>query len=271
MRVKLQESRKLNEDNAPVTFTARLMAYYRALEVKHDHPLVVDPFAERLAGDLTSYFSKHRRYTEMDYPLVRASYLEKNLLTPWCNTQTKSQIVLLGAGLDTRAYRFKPLQTNIHTLFEIDFPSVIHYKEELLQTEKPLCDIIRVSADLSKFDWIADLIKGGFSNIPTFWILEGLIYYMEKDAVTTLLSTMSMISAGNSQLFVDTCIPGLAEAKVGPFSKHFKWGLDKKDIQPFFAATGWTVSWSYADDHDEGRDVGQKGLIFVQGVRAITV
>jgi methyltransferase (TIGR00027 family) len=122
----------MNGENTEITFTARLMAYYRAQECKHSHPLIVDPFAERLAGDLSAYLNKHKRYTEMDYALVRASYLENNLLTPWCKAQRNSQIVLLGAGLDTRAYRFEPLQTNTHTIFEIDFPSVICYKEELL-------------------------------------------------------------------------------------------------------------------------------------------
>jgi hypothetical protein len=92
---------------------------------------------------------------------------------------------------------------------------------------------------------------------------------MEKEVVTSLLSAIAKASTEKSQIFADVCIPALAEVKVGPFSKHFKWGLDKKAIQPFFAAAGWTVSWSYADHHDQGRDVGQKGLIFVQGARAI--
>ena len=43
-------------------------------------------------------------------------------------------------------------------------------------------------------------------------------------------------------------------------------------MSSFFASAGWNVLLcSFADDHDQGRDVGQKGLIFVHGMRAISV
>lgn len=201
---------------------------------------------------------------------MQTHYIEENLLTPWCNMHPKSQIVLLGAGLDTRAYRFKPLQTNMHTIFEIDFPIINRYKEEILQGEQPLCGLIRLSTDLSNLDWISDLKKSGFSSdTPTFWVLEGLVYYMEQEVVASLLSKIVNISAENSQIFVDVCVPAYVEVRLGPFSKHSKWGLNKKDVPSFFTKAGWNVSCSFADDHDQGRDVGQKGLIFVHGIRAI--
>ncbi len=42
---------KLVSEGSEVPFTARLLAHYRALESKGDSPLLIDPFAERLAGD----------------------------------------------------------------------------------------------------------------------------------------------------------------------------------------------------------------------------
>ena len=272
-RSESEKEQNFDEEDTPVPFTARLMAYYRAKECKNDSSLIVDPFAERLAGDLTSYIDKHRHFAEMDYPIVRSYYIEKNLLTPWCNTHARSQIVLLGAGLDTRAFRFKPLQTNTHTVFEIDFSNVIRYKEEVLQDEQPLCDLVRISADISNLDWIFHLIKSGFSiDIPTFWVLEGVVYYLEQEVVVSLLEKLAEISAENSQIFADVCVPILAELDFGPFARYFKWGLEKKDVSSFFASAGWNVLLcSFADDHDQGRDVGQKGLIFVHGMRAISV
>ncbi|MFX0184046.1 MAG: class I SAM-dependent methyltransferase [Candidatus Hodarchaeota archaeon] len=260
-------------DNTDIPFTARLMAYYRAQEFKNDSPLIVDPFAERLAGDLTSYANKHKFVSGRgDYPLVRSYYIEKNLLTPWCIEIEESQIVLLGAGLDTRAYRFKPLQTNKHTIFEIDFSNVISYKERILKGKKPLGELVRIPEDLSKPEWASHLIKSGFStDIPTFWVLEGLVYYMEQEIVVSLLEKTAEMSLENSQIFVDICVPILAELVFGPFTKHFKWGLDKKDVPLFFAAVGWKVSVSFAEDHNQGRDVGQRGLMFIHGVRSIMV
>jgi methyltransferase (TIGR00027 family) len=248
---------KIDEKNTAIPFTARLIAYYRAQEFKSDSPLIVDPFAERLAGDLESYMNKHKHFSKNDYAIVRSYYIENNLLTPWCNTHTKSQIVLLGAGLDTRAYRFKPFQTNTHTIFEIDFSTITRYKEEILRDEEPLCDLVRISGDISNHDWISDLMKNGFSeNIPTFWVLEGLVYYLEQEVVVSLLKKTAEMSAENSQIFVDLCVPILAELNFGPFSRYFKWGLEIEAVPSFFAIAGWNVmSCSFADDYDQGRDV----------------
>ena len=266
----LHEDQKLDNENSPLLFSARLMAYYRAKENKTDFPIITDPFAEHLAGDIISYFDNHVRYSEMDYPIVRSFYIEETLLKTWCNAHKNSQIVLLGAGLDARAYRLKCLQTKEHNIFEIDLPIVIRYKEKILKREVPLCNLVRIPADLSNLQWISFLIRSGFSSeMPTFWILEGLVYYIERESVVSLLAKTSEISSKNSQIFVDICIPILAEIKMGPFSKYFKWGLDKKDIPSFFSNLGWNVSCSYADDYDQGRDVGQKGLIFVCGEKAI--
>ncbi len=259
-----------DDENTDVPFTARLMAYYRTQELKNDSPLIIDPYAEQLAGDMISYSNKHKFVVARgDYPLVRSYYIERNLLTPWCNTNKKSQIVILGAGLDTRAYRFKPLQTNTHTIFEVDFDTVNQYKAEILHNDQPLCTLVRISTDISDLTWTSQLIESGFSsNTPTFWILEGLVYYLEQDLVVSLLKKIAEISTEESQIFTDICVPALAELVFGPFTRYFKWGLDKKAVPSFFTTAGWNVSCSFADDHDQGRDVGQRGLIFVHGERA---
>jgi len=268
---------KQDKPELDLPFTARLMAYYRAQESKRGDALIIDPFAERLAGDLSLYLNDHIRFSEMDYPIVRSYYIEEKLLTPWCNTQGESQIVELGAGLDTRAYRFKLLHKNKHTIFEIDFPKVIQYKNKILKDEKPYCDVVRLSTDLSKSKWISILLKSGFSkNIPTFWILEGLAYYIEKQDFTSLLLKIAEISIETSQIFTDIMqlsrwysFPYTSNGIVGdPFSRHFKWGIDIKVVQSFFSEFGWNVSCSFADDHDQGRNVGQKAMIFIRGERA---
>ncbi|MHA2329842.1 MAG: class I SAM-dependent methyltransferase [Candidatus Hodarchaeales archaeon] len=266
-----QQDQKLDDKKTAVPFTARLMAYYRAQESKRKNPLIVDPFAERLAGDMTTYFNDHRHHSQSDYPIVRSYYVENDLLTPWCNTHVNSQIIILGAGLDTRAYRFTPLQTHTHTIFEIDFFIVNQYKEEILKNEKPLCGLARISADISNLYLLtSQLLKSGFSSeIPTFWVLEGLAYYLEQELVVSLLKKAAEMSPEKSQVFVDICVPAVADLVFGPFTRYFKWGLDKKDVPSFFKTAGWNVSCSFADDLDQGRDVGQRGQIFVHGVRNI--
>jgi methyltransferase (TIGR00027 family) len=258
-----------DDEEDAIPFTARLLAYYRSQEHKSAFPLINDPFAELLAGDMTLYADKHKFVVQRgDYALVRSYFIENTLLNSWCINNEISQIVLLGAGLDTRAYRLEKLQTNQHTIFEIDFPPVIEYKEVILKNEEPLCTLIRVSEDLSTPNWDSSLIKNGFSTeIPTFWVLEGVAYYLEKKIFVSLLQTAAKMSTKTSRLFADICVPILAELEFGPFTPYFKWGLEKKAVPSFFTASGWKVSCSFADDHDQGRDVGQRGLIFVSGVR----
>ena len=261
----------LDSDSA-VPFTARLNAYYRAVENKMENPLLIDPLAERLAGNMTEYFEKHRRFTGMGgSQIARSYYIENELLIPWCKLHETSQVILLGAGLDTRAYRLEPLQENSHTVFELDLPLIINYKDRILRDETPLCKLVRISSDLSESNWIQELRAHGFSDkIPTFWILEGLVYYIGQKQVHNLLMALSEISADDSQVFADVCVPALADLRWGPFSDHFKWGISIDQVQGFFAAAGWNVSSSYLDDHAHGKDVGQKGIILVQGVRDLS-
>jgi len=261
----------VDEVNTPIPFTARLNAYHRAEEYKRDAPLLRDPFAELLAGDLKDYFEEHKFLAGRgDLQITRSYFIENELLLPWCEKHKRSQIVLLGAGLDTRAYRFESLQFNTHTVFEIDFPVIIQYKKKILKDEQPLCELIRLSTDLSDSNWSSNLLDRGFSSdISTFWILEGLVYYLEKEDLLSLLKDACKISADTSKVFVDVGVPALAGLDFGPFASHFKWGIDKEDVSSFFASAGWDVTSSYADEHDHGRDVGQKGTIYVTGIRAI--
>lgn len=260
----------LKDIEEAVPFTARLMAHYRAQETEMKKSLLYDPYAKRLAGDLTSYFEDHGRYSKMDYGIVRSYYIEQKLLKKWCHEKKKSQIVLLGAGLDTKAYRFEPLEKNEHHLFEIDLLVINTYKEGILKEERPLCSLTRISGDLTTLNWLKKLVKKGFKKtIPTFWIMEGLLYYLEKEKVNILLKEMNKISGKKSKIFTDLCVPVYAEIQVGPFSKHFKWGLEKDKIKEFFSKNGWEVNWDWADNHDQGRDVGQKGLFFINGEKKL--
>jgi methyltransferase (TIGR00027 family) len=262
---------ELDDVITAIPFTARLNAYFRAEESKMSAPLLIDPLAERLAGDMSEYFRKHKRVAGMgDSAIVRSWYIENELLAPWCFAHKKSQIVLLGAGLDTRAYRFSPLQKESHTVFEIDLPLIIRYKEKVLRGEEPLCSLVRVPADLSDSVWVSKLVESGFSiKTPSFWVLEGLVYYIDREAVIVLLQKLAEMSTSDSQLFVDVCVPALADLQWGPYTRHFKWGIAKDEVSSFFARTAWEVTSCFIDDYNHGRDVGQKGIIFVHGEKNV--
>lgn len=265
---------KNEKDETDIPFTARLMAYYRAQESDRQNPLFIDPYAKKLSGHLDDYLNDHIRYSEMDYPLVRSYFIDNHLISQWCQLHKKSQIILMGAGLDTRAYRLDVLKNNSHTVFEIDFQKIMDYKRQKLESISPLCELKYISSDLSTFDWISLLKSKGYSeNIPSFWILEGLVYYIEREKVTSLIKQLASLSHQDSQIFVDLLhISRWSNHQTfedsglsGPFTKHFRWAIPLSSVTSFFEKLGWDVSTCFADKHDQGRNVGQKVMIFAFG------
>ncbi|MEA2070154.1 MAG: class I SAM-dependent methyltransferase [Asgard group archaeon] len=257
---------ELSEDYL-IPYTSRLMAYYRSLEMKKTTPLINDPYAERLAGDMSDYISQHPHFSRMDYPIVRAAYVEEQLLIPWLTNYPAGQIILLGAGLDTKVYRLEVLQKS-HTFFEIDLPKVIRYKEIVLKEATPNCKLYHIASDLGSKNWFRKLLQTGFSqNKPTFWSIEGLAYYLKKKTFESIMEKISSLNSSNNELFVDLCIPAYAELNFGTFTKNFQWGIKIADIHAYFEKFNWDIECNYADTFDQGRDVGQRGLIFVHAFR----
>ncbi|MHA2392150.1 MAG: class I SAM-dependent methyltransferase [Promethearchaeota archaeon] len=200
------------------------------------------------------------RSSGTEYPMVCSDYIEESLLKSWCILHNKSQIVLLGAGLDTRAYRYKSLKTNVHRVFEIDFPYVISHKEEIMKDKQSLCNVVRISADLAKPGWSSYLLENGFRvDIPTFWILEGLVYYMKREEIRSLFSKAARISSDESQIIMDI----IQGSRLFQFSYNYYESM--KPIDSFFESTGWKVSCKLVDDSHQ--NVRQKGKFFIHGER----
>ncbi len=89
------------------------------------------------------------------------------------------QVVLLGAGLDTRALRLS-LPADL-VFYEVDHASVLEIKKRHLADagQRPRCAVTQVGTDLST-DALAVLEHSGFdSRLPTAWIAEGLLPYLE--------------------------------------------------------------------------------------------
>ncbi len=110
------------------------------------------------------------------------------------------QVVLLAAGLDTRAFRLDwPSNTRV---FEVDLPALFVFKEQVLarQGAVPRCTRAVVGVDLRE-DWSVRLTSAGFDpNVPCAWTAEGLLAYLSNDEAVRLLTTVSELSAGGSEL-----------------------------------------------------------------------
>jgi methyltransferase (TIGR00027 family) len=113
------------------------------------------------------------------------------------------QVVILAAGLDSRAYRLDwPSGT---TVYEIDQPKVLEYKTEILDAHgaRPSAERRPVPVDL-RDDWPAALAAAGFDRAqPTAWLAEGLLPYLPSDAQDRLFEMVTALSAVGSRIAVE--------------------------------------------------------------------
>lgn len=115
-----------------------------------------------------------------------------------------TQVVVVAAGFDTRAYRFGKQGVKF---FEIDLPDASQKKQELVQKLIPKTEYRWpefVSADLSTVS-LENAFKGtSFQKTkPSLFIAEGLVYYLKPAAVKGLLESISALSAKGSRLQLD--------------------------------------------------------------------
>jgi len=160
------------------------------------------------------------------------------------------QVVILAAGLDTRAYRLDwPAGTR---LFEIDQPTVLEFKDSVLRKEAavPQCARTTIGVDL-RHDWTKTLTESGFDpSRPSVWLAEGLLQYLPADAERTLFEQINALSKNDSHLVVErTANLASLNSRLGEISERTGIPMDQLiDTQPrpdpatWLAGRGWTVT-----------------------------
>ncbi|WP_063043177.1 SAM-dependent methyltransferase [Nocardia pseudovaccinii] len=112
------------------------------------------------------------------------------------------QIVLIGAGLDTRAFRMA-LPADVR-VFEIDLPELFAFKEPVLTAAhaQPRCGRAVLAIDLRE-DWAKLLGEYGFRpDLPTHWVDEGVLGYLTHEHALHVVTTLTELSAPGSRFGV---------------------------------------------------------------------
>jgi methyltransferase (TIGR00027 family) len=214
-----------------VARTAVLVAAIRAKESARDDRLFDDPFAERLAGAagremLAQAIAASGEQTTTQI-VVRTRFWDEALLRA---TRSLTQVVILAAGLDSRAYRL-PWPAGI-TVFELDQPPVIAAKAELLAEEQPACDRVAIGVDLAD-DWGGAVQTAGLDpGTPSVWLIEGLLQYLDDAAVETLFARIDGLSAPGSVVLYDVVGKTLLEA---PFMAALRQSMVEQGSPWLFA------------------------------------
>ncbi|MCX4682955.1 SAM-dependent methyltransferase [Kitasatospora purpeofusca] len=189
--------------------TALLVAHARALEARRPDPLAVDPYAEHFVRAAPGCADWPRDPAEVapDDPVwerlaayfaLRTRVLDTHLLG--AARAGTHQVVLLGAGLDSRAHRLPwPPGT---TVWELDRPEVLAFKQHVLDSlsAAPRAERRPVAVDLTA-DWSGALRRSGLDPArPTAWLAEGLFLYLPAEAELRVAAALDLLSAPGSTL-----------------------------------------------------------------------
>jgi methyltransferase (TIGR00027 family) len=113
------------------------------------------------------------------------------------------QLVILGAGLDTRAWRMGQLADTI--AFEVDHPTTQADKRERLGQRAPAAKEVRfVATDFAHRQLGEVLDRAGHRvESPTLWLWEGVVPYLEPAQVAATVAAVESRSVTGSRLVVN--------------------------------------------------------------------
>ena len=204
--------------------TALFVAAARALEARKPNPLAVDPYAAvfcRAAGgqwaDLVDGKETDSRLTTtdfgthfVDFQAARTKYFDDYFLR--AASAGVRQIVMLAAGLDSRAYRLPWPDGTVS--YELDQPRVLEFKRDVLDEHgtTPQARRVEVAVDL-RDDWGSALRQAGFDpSAPAAFIAEGLLIYLPATAQGDLFRGIDALAAPGSHVGIEEGDPMPAEA-----------------------------------------------------------
>jgi methyltransferase (TIGR00027 family) len=190
----------------PLQATARWTAAVRASERERPDRLVDDPWAAELAGPEGMAWLAGRTEGSVLPIVVRTRYFDDWLRAVAIDGPMR-QVVLLGAGLDTRAWRL-PWPAGV-VVYELDRAEVLEAKAGTVAgtaagaDAEPPCDRRPVAADLAS-DWGAVLRGAGFDPaVPAAWLAEGVLFYLPNGVIHRVLEIVSSLAAPRSRLGFD--------------------------------------------------------------------
>lgn len=260
-----------------VGLTALMVAAARAIETHRHDSLARDVYAEhfvRASPASADWPVRPQQVPDGDADplwgrLGRYFGLRTRVLDDFILGQVRAgtrQVVLLGAGLDTRAYRLDwPPGC---TVFELDQENVLAFKGRVLDGLRaaPKTERIAIGADL-RLEWAGALTGAGFDPAaPTVWLAEGLLLYLPHAAERALIEAVDKLSAAGSALAYEIKLsPESAAVQESPiYSVARRTGIDLLAMFPLevrpdsagdLTARGWKTSVHTAFDftHRHGR------------------
>lgn len=239
--------------------TARGVALVRALEMGRPatERISSDPFAQSFVNPLMTWSTRLSMATGfsrlwgvepmMNFAIVRERFIE-DLMVREAKAGVQ-QVVILGAGFDTRAYRIPELAGL--PVFEVDHPVTQAQKRAAL---RPLLhplpgNVIFVPVDFDIDDLGQKLAAAGYrEDLRTLFVWQGVIMYLTQAGIDHTLAFIAGHSAKGSMVVLDYFTsPALdsGETRTIQFftsmmGEKVTFGLSETEMVPFLASRGFT-------------------------------
>ena len=253
--------------------TAGFTCFSRACAARESHPLLHGPdhMAESILPAAARWvvhvsfarnFFRARLFPEgiFEYVLVRTKELDAAFLSAL--ESRWPQIVLLGAGFDTRALRFADRNRGTR-IFELDVPTTLEPKQDILRRRKlpipPALSFVPINFD--KEDLAVVLEQAGFrTGGKTLFLMEGILMYLTAQAVDQTLDFIRRNSAPGSRLVFDYIFASVLRREnrfygeraifetVSRQGEGWTFGLEEGEAAGFLARRGFTLLAHYTPE-----------------------
>jgi len=223
-----------------VTQSANSIAALRAIESERDDGIVRDPWARELAGARAMARADARGEDgDKGRIAVRTKFFDDFVRTATATIASartdgkatagrRAQVVLLGAGYDTRSWRTRAASEEARartSVYEVDVEEVLARKREVVGEARLTLGAERreVASDIAEDDWVGALRAAGMSTeLPTVWVLEGLLYYLSPRCAKKTLALCHRSCGPGSALAVSVVnAPSLRRARREPLARKF--------------------------------------------------
>lgn len=234
-----------------VSTTAEAVCAYRAIAAQHPDPKLRNP--DYLAAKLCRWMSP----MPLDYKSARpiidssetyASFFYVNARTHYFDAALKkaaaagaTQVVVLGAGLDSRAYRFHDAYPQIH-FYEVDLPPMIEAKKRrIAEALGGLPTYVRYAPiDFNTQTLAGVLLPLGYDpKQRTFFMLEGVVMYVVDAGNIATFDFIRANSAPGSVVVYDYILKDVIQGKTQRYytAAHTAHIVEQLG-EPFIS--GWT-------------------------------
>jgi O-methyltransferase involved in polyketide biosynthesis len=219
--------------------------YSKAVESQRIRPLIIDPKAEAILGEIEYDF---RELHVPKQTLVTLAMRAKKLDSYVCDyvNQTENPVVIhLGCGLDSRILRVKPAKGE---WYDLDYPDVIELRKKFYDET---AHYHMLPSSVTDYSWL-DQVKG---NGPACIIAEGLLMYLHEEDVKQLFIHLRK-RMPHSEIAFDAYSRLTAKGannhpSIKKTGAKIHWGIDNpKQIESWGSGIHLLEEWYFTDSED---------------------